>query len=119
MTDSPITAQKRRQAQLAFRMFAETLLGKPLPYKEFENMAQSKPFLQLRKAIKRNASFDSDEVREGVLKLLDALEQDVEDSIEEDEEFEFSSTTEKFSVELQEALDIHETEEDEEIEDDN
>ena len=47
-------------------------------------MSQAKPFLQLRKALKRNASFDSEEVREQTLHLLDSLEQDVEDIVAED-----------------------------------
>ena len=46
-----------------------------------------KPFLQIRKAIKRNASFDSDDVRTSLLNLLDCLEQDVADAPDEDNPF--------------------------------
>lgn len=77
-------------------------------------MSQAKPFLQLRKALKRNATFDSDEVREQALHLLDSLEQDVEDVVAEDEEFDFSSTTERYSADLKEALEVSEKEADEE-----
>ncbi len=77
-------------------------------------MSQAKPFLQLRKALKRNASFDSEEVREQTLHLLDSLEQDVEDIVAEDEEFDFSSTTERYSADLKEALEVAEKEADEE-----
>lgn len=77
-------------------------------------MSQAKPFLQLRKALKRNATFDSDEVREQALHLLDSLEQDVEDIVAEDEEFDFSSTTERYSADLKEALEVAEKEADEE-----
>ena len=70
------------------------------------------PFLQLRKAIKRNASFDSDDVRLSLLNLLDALEEDVSRVPEEDEIFEFSATTEKFSEELKENLRISDEESD-------
>jgi len=65
-----------------------------------------KPFLQIRKAIKRNASFESDDVRTSLLNLLDALEQDVADVPEEDETFEFSAHTEKYAEELKENLQI-------------
>ena len=65
-----------------------------------------KPFLQIRKAIKRNASFESDDVRTSLLNLLDALEQDVADIPEEDETFEFSAHTEKYAEELKENLQI-------------
>ena len=70
------------------------------------------PFLQLRKAIKRNASFDSDDVRLSLLNLLDALEEDVSRVPEEDEIFEFSATTERFSEELKENLRISDEESD-------
>ena len=73
-----------------------------------------KPFLQIRKAIKRNASFDSDDVRTSLLNLLDALEQDVADVPEEDETFEFSAHTEKFAEELKENLQISDEKTDEE-----
>lgn len=69
-----------------------------------ESLMPAKPFLQLRKAIKRNANFDSDEVRETTLHLLDALEQDISDAPEGDDAIEFSSTTEKYTAELREAL---------------
>lgn len=62
------------------------------------------PFLQIRKAIKRNATFESDDVRVSLLNLLDSLEQDVSDVPEEDEVFEFSSSTERYSDELKENL---------------
>ena len=65
-----------------------------------------KPFLQIRKAIKRNATFESDDVRTSLLNLLDALEQDVADVPEDDEVFEFSTHTEKFAEELKENLQI-------------
>ena len=65
-----------------------------------------KPFLQIRKAIKRNATFESDDVRTLLLNLLDALEQDVADVPEDDEVFEFSTHTEKFAEELKENLQI-------------
>lgn len=75
----------------------------------------AKPFLQIRKAIKRNANFDSDEVREGVLHLLDSLEQDTSEDVgEEDEGIEFSSTTGKYTAELKEALAAAEREADKE-----
>ena len=74
-----------------------------------------KPFLQIRKAIKRNASFDSDDVRTSLLNLLDALEQDVADVPEEDETFEFSAHTEKFAEELKENLQISDEKTDEEV----
>ena len=77
------------------------------------------PFLQLRKAIKRNASFDSDDVRLSLLKLLDALEEDVSRVPEEDEIFEFSATTEKFSEELKENLQISDEKSDDEAEEDD
>ena len=64
------------------------------------------PFLQARKAIKRNASFESDEVRSSLLNLLDSLEQDVADAPEIDEVFEFSSDTERYAEELKENLRI-------------
>lgn len=70
------------------------------------------PFLQLRKAIKRNASFESDDVRLSLLNLLDALEEDVSRVPEEDEIFEFSATTERFSEELKENLRISDEESD-------
>ncbi|KKK54420.1 hypothetical protein LCGC14_1906600 [marine sediment metagenome] len=73
------------------------------------------PFLQIRKAIKRNANFTSDDVRTSLLNLLDALEQDVHDVPEEDEVFEFSSDTEKFSEELKENLQISDEKTDEEV----
>jgi len=73
----------------------------------------AKPFLQLRKAIKRNANFGSDDVREATLHLLDSLEQENADVIEEDEEFTHSSATEKYSAELKEALEEAERIEDE------
>ncbi len=72
-----------------------------------------KPFLQIRKAIKRNASFDSDDVRELVLNLLDSLEQDAVDAPDEDEIFLFSVDTERFSEELKEALSISDKKADE------
>ncbi len=72
------------------------------------------PFLQMRKAIKRNASFESDDVRTSLLNLLDALEQDVADVPEEDETFEFSAHTEKFAEELKENLQISDEKTDEE-----
>ena len=73
-----------------------------------------KPFLQIRKAIKRNASFESDDVRTSLLNLLDALEQDVADIPEEDETFEFSAHTEKYAEELKENLQISDEKTDEE-----
>jgi len=80
-----------------------------------------KPFLQIRKAIKRNASFESDDVRSALLNLLDALEQDVVDVPAEDEDFEFSTHTQKYSEELEEALKISDekTDSDNEDEDDD
>jgi len=79
-----------------------------------------KPFLQMRKAIKRNASFESDDVRSSLLNLLDALEQDVVDVPAEDEDFEFSTHTQRYSEELEEALKISDekTDSDNEDEDD-
>lgn len=77
----------------------------------------AKPFLQLRKAIKRNANFGSDDVREATLHLLDALEQENADVVEEDEEFTHSSATEKYSAELKEALEEAERVEDEDEDD--
>lgn len=77
------------------------------------------PFLQIRKAIKRNASFESDDVRTSLLNLLDALEQDVHDVPEEDETFEFSADTEKFSEELKENLQISDEKSDEDVGDEN
>ena len=74
-----------------------------------------KPFLQIRKAIKRNASFESDDVRTSLLNLLDALEQDVADVPEEDETFEFSAHTEKYAEELKENLQISDEKIDEEV----
>jgi hypothetical protein len=79
-----------------------------------ESIMPAKPFLQIRKAVKRNANFDSDEVREGVLHLLDSLEQDVTDVGDDDEAIEFSSTTEKYTAELREALATAEREADRE-----
>ncbi len=76
-----------------------------------------KPFLQIRKAIKRNASFDSDDVRSSLLNLLDALEQDVHDAPDEDEVFIFSSDTEKYSEELKDNLRISDEKTDEEKDD--
>ena len=64
------------------------------------------PFLQIRKAIKRNASFESDDVRLSLLNLLDSLEQDVADVPDEDEVFEFSVDTKRYSEELSENLSI-------------
>lgn len=78
----------------------------------------AKPFLQLRKALKRNASFDSEDVKENALHLLDALEQDISDILEEDEEFEHSANTEKYSAELKECLEEFETEQDDDEDDD-
>ena len=74
----------------------------------------AKPFLQIRKAVKRNANFGSDEVREAMLHLLDSLEQEEADVIDEDEEFTHSSSTEKYSAELKEALEEAERVADEE-----
>jgi hypothetical protein len=74
-----------------------------------------KPFLQIRKAIKRNATFASDDVRTSLLNLLDALEQDVADVPEEDETFEFSAHTERYSEELKENLQISDEKTDEEV----
>lgn len=71
-----------------------------------------KPFLQIRKAIKRNASFVSDEVRTSLLNLLDALEEDVANVPEEDEVFEFSASTERYAEELKESLQISDEESD-------
>ena len=76
-----------------------------------------KPFLQIRKAIKRNASFDSDDVRTSLLNLLDSLEQDVADVPEDDEIFDFSADTEKFAEELKENLQISDKKTDEVDED--
>ena len=75
-----------------------------------------KPFLQIRKAIKRNASFESDDVRTSLLNLLDALEQDVADIPEEDETFEFSAHTEKYTEELKENLQISDKKSDKDVE---
>ncbi|KKM91113.1 hypothetical protein LCGC14_1231870 [marine sediment metagenome] len=72
-----------------------------------------KPFLQIRKAIKRNASFESDDVRTSLLNLLDDLEQDVADVPEDDEVFEFSAATEKHAEELKENLQISDEKTDE------
>lgn len=72
-----------------------------------------KPFLQIRKAIKRNASFDSDDVRSSLLNLLDSLEQDISDVPEEDEIFEFSVSTESYAEELKEALQVSDEKADE------
>ncbi|KKN03203.1 hypothetical protein LCGC14_1109970 [marine sediment metagenome] len=74
-----------------------------------------KPFLQIRKAIKRNASFESDDVRTSLLNLLDALEQDVADVPDEDETFEFSSHTERYAEELKENLQISDEKTDKEV----
>ena len=65
-----------------------------------------KPFLQIRKAIKRNATFESDDVRTSLLNLLDSLEQDVSDVPDDDEIFDFSASTERYSDELKENLQI-------------
>jgi len=75
-----------------------------------------KPFLQARKAIKRNASFESDDVRLSLLNLLDSLEQDVADVPEDDEVFEFSADTERYAEELQENLKISDEKTDSESE---
>ena len=64
------------------------------------------PFLQIRKAIKRNASFESDDVRLSLLNLLDSLEQDVADGPDEDEVFEFSRDTKRYTEEVSENLNI-------------
>lgn len=73
-----------------------------------------KPFLQIRKAIKRNASFVSDDVRSSLLNLLDALEEDVANVPEEDEIFDFSASTERYAEELKESLRISDKKIDEE-----
>lgn len=78
----------------------------------------AKPYLQIRKAIKRNANFGSDDVREATLHLLDSLEQENADIVEEDEEFSHSSSTEKYSAELKEALEEAERAEDEDSDED-
>ena len=80
-----------------------------------------KPFLQIRKAIKRNASFESDDVRSSLLNLLDALEEDVANVPEDDEIFDFSASTEKYAEELNESLKISDkkTDEADEIDDEN
>jgi len=75
-----------------------------------------KPFLQIRKSIKRNASFESDDVRSSLLNLLDSLEQDVADIPDEDEAFEFSASTEKYAEELKENLQISDEKTDDEAE---
>ena len=75
------------------------------------------PFLQVRKAIKRNASFESDDVRTSLLNLLDSLEQDVSDVPDEDESFDFSFDTEKFSEELKDNLRISDKKSDDDAED--
>jgi len=77
-----------------------------------------KPFLQIRKAIKRNSTFESDDVRELVLNLLDSLEQDVADAPDDDEIFEFSTETERFSEELRESLKISDEKADSTTDDD-
>ncbi len=59
-----------------------------------------KPFLRLRMAIKRNAKFDSDDVKEGVLNLIDSLESDVSGLAEGDEVLSFSSFTEDCTTAL-------------------
>ena len=64
------------------------------------------PFLQARKAIKRNASFESDDVRTSLLNLLDSLEQDITDVPGDDEIFEFSLDTERYAEELKDNLRI-------------
>lgn len=52
-------------------------------------------------AIKRNAKFDSDEVKEGVLNLIDSLESDVTGDLSEgDEVLSFSSFTEDCTTNL-------------------
>lgn len=52
-------------------------------------------------AIKRNAKFDSDEVKEGVLNLIDSLESDVTGDLSEgDEVLSFSSFTEDCTANL-------------------
>ena len=106
---------KRKEYRDKFRAFGELFLTPELiQINKEREMSQAKPFLQLRKALKRNATFDSDEVREQALHLLDSLEQDVEDVVAEDEEFDFSSTTERYSADLKEALEVSEKEADEE-----
>ena len=74
------------------------------------------PFLQVRKAIKRNASFESDDVRTSLLNLLDSLEQDVSDVPDEDESFDFSFDTEKFAEELKDNLRISDKKSDDDAE---
>ena len=74
------------------------------------------PFLQLRKAIKRNASFESDDVRSSLLNLLDALEEDVANVPEDDEIFDFSASTERYAEELNESLKISDKKTDEDAE---
>jgi len=106
---------KRKEYRKRFHDLAELFLTpKLIQINKEREMSQAKPFLQLRKALKRNATFDSDEVREQALHLLDSLEQDVEDIVAEDEEFDFSSTTERYSADLKEALEVSEKEADEE-----
>lgn len=105
---------KRKEYRDKFRELGELFLTPELiQINKEREMSQAKPFLQLRKALKRNATFDSEEVREQALHLLDSLEQDVEDIVAEDEEFDFSSTTERYSAELKEALEVAEKEADE------
>jgi len=65
-----------------------------------------KPFLQMRKALKRNATFDSGDVRASFLNLLDSLEQDIADVPDEDEVFDFSKHTKRYTEELEENLKI-------------
>ena len=60
----------------------------------------------MRKAIKRNASFESDDVRSSLLNLLDSLEQDVSDVPGDDEIFDFSNDTKRYTEELAENLKI-------------
>jgi hypothetical protein len=92
--------------------YIRTLLHIP----EEKPIMAAKPYLQIRKAIKRNANFGSDDVREATLHLLDSLEQENADVIEEDEEFSHSADTEKYSAELKEALEEAERAEDEDEE---
>jgi len=78
-----------------------------------------KPFLQIRKAIKRNATFESDDVRSSLLNLLDALEQDVADVPGDDENFEFSTHSQRYAEELEEALKISDAKSDEDDDEDD
>lgn len=79
------------------------------------------PFIELRRAIKRNAEFESREVKDAVISLIDSLERDLTKDVlaNEDDVVTYSSDTEKCLVDLKSTLKSYETSSEESEEEDD